>query len=75
MSPVTAAYRDEFVQTIRSDYPPKLRFEQAAEIANVDVQTVYDWSSRGHFEGFKTGKGRGARLMRDPFCRWLSARN
>lgn len=55
MSPVTAAYRDEFVQTIRSDYPPKLRFEQAAEIANVDVQTVYDWSSRGHFEGFKTG--------------------
>lgn len=45
---------------------------QAAEIAQVPMGTIYDWSSRGHFNDFKSRRGRRVRLInRDAFVRFL----
>ena len=58
-----AAYADR--------YPPLLTFQQAVEIAQSPLGTIYDWSSRGHFDSFKIRRGRSCRLIRDEFVRWL----
>ena len=55
----------------RDLYPPLITFGQAAEIAQVPLGTVYDWSSRGLFNTFKTRCGRPCRLIRDDFIQWL----
>ena len=52
-------------------YPPLILINQAAEIAQVPVGTIYDWSSRGLLDGFKTKRGRRVRLNRDAFLRFL----
>ena len=52
-------------------YPPLIIFQQAAEIAQRPVGTVYDWSSRGRFDGFKLRCGRECRLLRDQFVTFL----
>jgi excisionase family DNA binding protein len=52
-------------------YQPLITVEQAAEIAQVPRGTIYDWSSRGLFNGFKSQRGRRIRLSRDAFLRFL----
>jgi excisionase family DNA binding protein len=54
-------------------YPPLITSEQAARIAQVPVATVYDWSSRGLFDSFKTKRGRRIRLNRDAFVQFLAS--
>lgn len=52
-------------------YPPYIVVEQAAEIAQVPAGTIYDWSSRGLLDPFKTKRGRRIRLNRDAFVQFL----
>lgn len=52
-------------------YPPLITFVQAAAIAQRPITTIYDWSSRGHFDGFRVGKGRQRLLRRDDFVGFL----
>ena len=52
-------------------YPALITFEQAAEIAQIPMGTVYDWSHRGLFDGFKIACGRERRLLRDRFVTHL----
>lgn len=52
-------------------YPPSISLDQAAEIAGVPLGTLYDWSSRGELDAFKSRRGRRVRLIRDEFVRFL----
>ena len=53
-------------------YPAYLLVAQAAEIAQVPLGTIYDWSSRGLFDAFKTQRGRRIRPNRESFVRFLT---
>lgn len=46
-------------------FPPLLTPEQAAELLQVPLQTIYDWSSRGQLDGCKAKVGKHLRLARD----------
>ena len=59
------------VADYKQQYPPTISLTQAAEIAGVPLGTVYDWSSRGEFDAFKSRRGRRVRLIRDEFVRFL----
>lgn len=62
---------DEFLASVRQQYPQdSITMAQFALITGRKVSTIHDWSSRGRLDGFKTGKGRGTRLLRDPATRW-----
>lgn len=52
-------------------YPPILNVEQAAQLAHVSVNTIYDWSSRGLLYRCAHKKGKHLRLFRDLFVRFL----
>lgn len=65
---------DHIFQEYREAYPPLLTFEQATEIADCPMGTIYDWSSRGKFDSFKIRCGRSCRLFRDDFVRWFIER-
>lgn len=52
-------------------YPALISLDQAAAIAQVPIGTLYDWSSRGFLDAFKSVRGRHRRLVRDAFVRWL----
>ncbi len=53
--------------TAVAKYPPLLTPRQAADLLQVPLLTVYDWSSRGVFDrgGAKRTVGRHLRLVRD----------
>ena len=53
------------------EYPPILTVEQAAELAQVSVKTVYDWSSRGLLQECAVRRGKRLRLWRDKFVAFL----
>ncbi|HWA99687.1 MAG TPA: hypothetical protein VG713_14390 [Pirellulales bacterium] len=65
---------EELVQQYGTLYGPQLTLLEAAEIAKASLKTIYDWSSRGLLDGFKSGKGRGALLARDAFVRFVATR-
>jgi hypothetical protein len=46
-------------------FPPILNPGQAADLLQVPLQTVYDWSSRGLLDGCKARVGKHLRLARD----------
>ena len=52
-------------------FPPILSAEQAAELAQVSVKTIYDWSHRGLLAGCALRRGRRLRVFRDRFVRFL----
>ena len=52
-------------------FPPVLSVPQAAELAQVPVGTIYDWSSRGVLHGCAAKKGKRLRILRDRFIAWL----
>ncbi len=56
-------------------YPALINFLQAAEIAHATLQSIYDASSRGDFDGLKISRGKKRLLMRDAFVRHLLARS
>lgn len=46
-------------------YPPLVSAPQAAEIADVPLPTVYQWSSQGEFDDCKSRRGKRLRISRD----------
>lgn len=69
---------EELIQThlasVASMYDDLITFEEAADIARVTVDTVYQWSCREGgrcFEGFSSRRGKRVLLCRDSFVRWL----
>jgi len=52
-------------------FPPVLTVKAAAQLANVPVATIYDWSSRGLLGGFARRKGKRLRILRDRFIQFL----
>lgn len=61
---------DAILHECRGQYPTILTIKQAAEIAQVPLNTIYEWSSRGLLNAFKSKRGRHVRLGRDAFLRW-----
>jgi phage terminase Nu1 subunit (DNA packaging protein) len=62
---------EEVVQKYLQKYDIVITFEKAAEIARLPLATVYDWSSRGLFNSFRSKKGRHVRLHTEAYVRWL----
>ncbi len=48
-----------------SRFPPLLNPNQAAELLQVPLQTIYNWSSRGLLDDCKARVGKHLRLARD----------
>ena len=46
-------------------YPPVLTLEQAAEMLQVPLQTLYQWRSRGRLRGCSRRVGKHVRVFRD----------
>ena len=66
---------DDVVADYAQQYAPSISLKQAAEIADVSILTIYDWSSRGELDAFKSRRGRRVRLVRDEFVRYLFESN
>ena len=54
-----------YLKEYRQKYPPLISVEQASDIANVPVKTIYHWSSTGQLDLCKTRKGKRLRISRD----------
>ena len=52
-------------------FPPLLNVRQAADLAQVPLATIYDWSSRGHLECCSSRVGKHLRIQRDRFIAFL----
>ena len=52
-------------------YPPVLNVSQAAELADVSMKTVYDWSSRDLLAQCAGRRGKRLRVFRNRFIRFL----
>ena len=63
---------DDEMKWYRDRYPPLITFIQAAEIAQRPLATIYDWSSRGHFDRFKKRQGRECRLLLAAFLNHIT---
>lgn len=50
-------------------FPPVLSVTQAAELLQVPVATIYDWSSRGLLRGCARKIGKRLRISRDRFLK------
>ncbi len=50
-----------------SKYPPVLTLDQAAELIQVPLQTLYSWRSRGLLNGCSRKVGKHVRVFRDRF--------
>ena len=50
-------------------FPPVLSVTQAAELLQVPVATIYDWSSRGLLRGCARRIGKRLRISRDRFLK------
>ncbi len=48
-------------------YPPVLTLNQAAELIQVPLQTLYSWRSRGLLNGCSRKVGKHVRVFRDRF--------
>ena len=68
---MTDEQHDSILEYYQQHYPPLITFQQASEICQRPRKTLYDWSSRGYFDGFKHHLGRERRLLRDPFIHWM----
>jgi Helix-turn-helix domain len=53
------------------EFPPVLSVEQAARLAHLTPDTIYDWSSRGLLRDFAHKKGKRLRILRDRFVEFL----
>jgi len=56
----------------KKDLPPLITFPQAAKLAQVPIDTLYDWSSRGLLDSFKSKRGRRALLALTEFVRFIA---
>jgi hypothetical protein len=63
---------DVLVAQYADKYPPLILGREAAEIARVPLQTIYDWSSRQLLDDFKSKRGRHFLLRRDAFVRFIA---
>ena len=52
-------------------YPPILSLQQAAELAQVPLATVYQWRSQGKLESCSRKVGKHVRIFRDRFIQYL----
>jgi len=64
---------DRLYREYRQQYLALITLDQAAEIAHSNKGTLYDWSSRGLLDGFKTKRGRRVLLDLFGFLRFLAA--
>ena len=53
-------------------FPPILTVKQAAELAQVPVNTIYTWSSQGLMKKCSVRAGKHLRIFRDKFYQSLS---
>ena len=65
---------DDCIREYAETYPPLITLDQAAQIAQRSVNTIYDWSSRGLLESFKMKPGKRCLLALDGFVRFLMQR-
>jgi excisionase family DNA binding protein len=56
-------------------FPPVLNVRQAAELAQVPVATIYDWSSRKQLTSCARRVGRHLRIHRDRFLTHIFSAN
>lgn len=61
---ITAAFADP---ATAQKYPPILTTQQAADLIQVPLGTIYDWSSRGLLRGCAKRAGKHLRIFRDRF--------
>lgn len=74
--PTTEEIREWFADPAWArKYPPLLSVEQAAELAQVPIATIYDWRSRGHLEWCSCRAGKRVRILRDRFVTFLFSSN
>ena len=52
-------------------YPPLITIEQAAEIAQVKLRSIYEWSHLGRLDGCKSKQGRELRLRLYAYLQFL----
>ena len=52
-------------------FPPILTVAQAAELAQVPVGTIYDWSSRRELNNCAARRGKRLRILRNRFVKFL----
>jgi excisionase family DNA binding protein len=64
--PANKTEGDEF-----ADYPPILTVQQAAELAQIPVDTLYAWSSQGRMKNCSARAGKHLRIDRDKFVKSL----
>jgi predicted site-specific integrase-resolvase len=62
---------DSLLLEYSANYPPLITLKQAAQIAQVPMGTIYDWSHSGHFDEFGAKRGRWVRLSLAGFVRFL----
>ena len=62
---------DRILRNFAEKYPPLITIGEAAEIARVPVDTIYDWSHRGLLDNFKSKRGRRVLFDRDAFVRFI----
>jgi hypothetical protein len=53
------------------NYPALITAKQAADISHREIQTIYDWSSRGLLERCKAKRSGRLLLKRDNFIRFI----
>ena len=54
------------------EYPPILTPQQAAEMLQIPLSTIYDWSSRGRLASCARRAGKHLRISRDGLLQLLS---
>jgi hypothetical protein len=59
------------IKDFQQKFPPLITFDQASEIAHVPKGTLYEWSSRGLRDSFKTKPGVHVLLVLTAFVRFL----
>jgi len=62
---------DKILADYAQKYPPLISVEQASEIAQVPVKTIYHWSSLGDIAECKTRRGRRLLISRDCLVMFL----
>ena len=63
----------ETLKIYRETYPPFISFKQAAEISQLPLGTIYDYSGRKLFDGFKIKVGKYRRLDLARFIEFVFA--
>ena len=65
----------QLISEIAKKYDPLIDLEQAAEISHRSQATMYDWSSTGKFDSFRSQQKKPVLLSRDAFVKFVMGPN